>query len=468
MRLPITEFLKEYDADKEIVRLHMPGHKGKFADCSDDITEVQGADSLYEADDIIYESEKMTSELFGTRRTFYSTEGSSQVIKAMCYLAVRYAAAKTKDNTRTDFVIAASRNAHKSFINASMLMQFDIAWLPSEDEEYSICKCNVTPAGLRKYLTEYKEKSDKTLAAVFITSPDYLGNMLDIRGLSEVAHEFDTLLICDNAHGSYLKFVGGDMHPISNGADMTTDSAHKTLPVLTGGAYMHISKNAPEGLEAQARQGLLLFGSTSPSYKIMRSMDLALERINPQQYAECAEHMKELKDSLREMGIEIYGDEPLKLTIDLRHSDIDGNSLKKELREKKIVCEYGEPDFVVTMWSPFNEYPVEFDRFKKAVKEAIEAAEKNPDEAVIVAKRDSSAIRHKRFVLPEVVYQPYQTLLMKRKIVKVNADLEGEVAADNLTGCPPAITPIIAGERFSKDVIDILEFYGVEEIGILV
>ncbi|MBP5192759.1 MAG: aminotransferase class I/II-fold pyridoxal phosphate-dependent enzyme, partial [Eubacterium sp.] len=359
MRLPITEFLKEYDADKEIVRLHMPGHKGKFADCCDDITEVQGADSLYEADGIIAESEKLTSELFGTRRTFYSTEGSSQVIKTMCYLAIRYASKNSGDSTRTDYVIAASRNAHKSFINASMLMQFDIAWLPSEDDEYSICKCNVTPEGLRKYLTEYKKKSDKTLAAVFITSPDYLGNMLDIRELSKVAHEFNTLLICDNAHGSYLKFVGGDMHPISNGADMTTDSAHKTLPVLTGGAYLHISKNAPEGLEAQARQGLLLFGSTSPSYKIMRSLDLALERVIPEEYAKCAEHMEELKNELREMGIEVYGDEPFKLTMDLRHSDIDGNSLKKELHEKKIVCEYGEPDFVVTMWSPFNEYPVE-------------------------------------------------------------------------------------------------------------
>lgn len=467
MRLPITEFLKEYDADKEIVRLHMPGHKGKFADCCDDITEVQGADSLYEADGIIAESEKLTSELFGTRRTFYSTEGSSQVIKTMCYLAIRYASKNSGDSTRTDYVIAASRNAHKSFINASMLMQFDIAWLPSEDDEYSICKCNVTPEGLRRYLTEYKKNSNKTLAAVFITSPDYLGNMLDIRELSKVAHEFGTLLICDNAHGSYLKFVGGDMHPISIGADMTTDSAHKTLPVLTGGAYLHISKNAPEGLEAQARQGLLLFGSTSPSYKIMRSLDLALERVIPEEYAKCAEHMEELKNELRGMGIEVYGDEPFKLTMDLRHSDIDGNSLKKELHEKKIVCEYGEPDFVVTMWSPFNEYPVEFDRFKQAIKAAIEAAEKEPDEAAIVAKRDSSNIRHKKFVLPEVVYQPYQTLLMNKKIVKVSADLEGEIAADNLTGCPPAITPIIAGERFSRDVIDILEFYGVEEIGII-
>ena len=205
MKLPISEFLEKYDADKDIIRLHMPGHKGSFKDCCDDITEVYGADSLYEADSIIYESEKMTSELFGTRRTFYSTEGSSQVIKAMCYLAIKHASEATGDYSRGDYVIAASRNAHKSFINASMLLQFDIAWLPSEDEDYSICKCSVTPEGLRSFLTEYKKRSDKTLAAVFVTSPDYLGNMLDVKGLAEVAHEFSTLLICDNAHGSYIK-----------------------------------------------------------------------------------------------------------------------------------------------------------------------------------------------------------------------------------------------------------------------
>lgn len=461
MKLPISDFLDRYDADKEIIRLHMPGHKGKFEDCSDDITEVYGADSLYEADSIIYESEKLTSQLFDTRRTFYSTEGSSQVIKSMCYLALKHASEVTGIYSRGDYVIAASRNAHKSFINASILLGFDIAWLPSEDDDYSICKCSVTPEGLRAFLTNLKKHTDKTLAAVFVTSPDYLGNMLDIKGLAEVAHEFDTLLICDNAHGSYLKFVGEDLHPISLGADMTTDSAHKTLPVLTGGAYMHISKNAPAGLENPARQGMLLFGSTSPSYKIMKSMDKALGRINPQQYKEAAEHLAKLKSDLRDIGMKIYGKEPLKLTLDLRDMDLDGNYLFKEMRARKIICEYGEPDFVVTMWSPFNRFPEDTDRFLKAVKEIM--ATKEPESE----KRNNENIRHKKFSLPEVVYQPYETIFMQKKIVKVNEDLIGEIAADNLTGCPPAITPVIAGERIDKNIVDIMNFYGVEEIGVI-
>ena len=82
-------------------------------------------------------------------------------------------------------------------------------------------------------------------------------------------------------------------------------------------------------------------------------------------------------------------------------------------------------------------------------------------------KRDNDGFRKKRFNLPEVVYQPYETIFMQKKIVKVNDALVGEIAADNLTGCPPAITPVIAGERIDKDIIEIMNFYGVEEIGII-
>lgn len=472
MRLPICEFLDKYDSDKDIIRLHMPGHKGRFEDCSDDITEVYGADSLYEADSIILESEKMTADLFGTRRTFYSTEGSSQVIKSMCYLAIKYAGEKNKGYSRNQYAIAASRNAHKSFINASILLQFDIAWLSSEDEDYSICKCSVTPEGLRKFLTDFQEKNERTLAAVFVTSPDYLGNMLDIEGLAKVAHEFDALLICDNAHGSYLKFVGESLHPISLGADMTTDSAHKTLPVLTGGAYLHVSKTAPEGLEKEARQAMLLFGSTSPSYKIMKSMDRALERINKEIYVDAAEHLKKLKSDLQEMGIKIYGNEPLKLTMDMRKMPFDGNYLNSELRKRKIICEYGEPDFVVTMWSPFNKFPEDCDRFRNAIAEILESVKESKtdsstgEDGTTVA-RDSRGKRVKRFSLPEVVYQPYETFLMPKVIVKVDDSIIGEIAADNLTGCPPAITPVIAGEKINQNIVDIMKFYGVEEIGVL-
>ena len=85
--MTISDYINEY-SDSDTTRLHMPGHKGSFG-YRDDITEIKGADSLYTADGIIAQSERKTSELFGTRNTFYSTEGSSQVIKAMCFLAIQ-------------------------------------------------------------------------------------------------------------------------------------------------------------------------------------------------------------------------------------------------------------------------------------------------------------------------------------------------------------------------------------------
>ena len=58
-------------------------------------------------------------------------------------------------------------------------------------------------------------------------------------------------------------------------ADMCCDSAHKTLSVLTGGAYLHISKNAPAVLKENAERAMRLFASTSPSYLILQSLDKA-------------------------------------------------------------------------------------------------------------------------------------------------------------------------------------------------
>ena len=81
MEGPIADFLRAYAAS-HTARFHMPGHKGHGPlGCEAlDITEIQGADSLYEASGIIAQSERNAAALFGTGRTLYSTEGSSQCI----------------------------------------------------------------------------------------------------------------------------------------------------------------------------------------------------------------------------------------------------------------------------------------------------------------------------------------------------------------------------------------------------
>ena len=139
MNTPIADFVRVYQK-KNIARLHMPGHKGKiFCGCEAvDITEISGADSLYEAEGIIAESEANATKLFGTERTIYSTEGSSQCIRAMLYLALLNAKKSAKPK------VLATRNVHKVFVYAAALLDLEVEWILPEGNMHSLCSCSVS------------------------------------------------------------------------------------------------------------------------------------------------------------------------------------------------------------------------------------------------------------------------------------------------------------------------------------
>ena len=161
-------------------------------------------------------------------------------------------------------VLLAARNAHKALLYAAALLDFDIQWLwPAPDAAGALCTCPVEPEALSSALDELAAEG-RTLFGVYLTSPDYLGFVQDVAGLSAVCHAHGLPLLVDNAHGAYLHFLKeGSRHPIQLGADLCCDSAHKTLPVLTGGAYLHLGPSV-QADEAAVRNALALFGSTSP------------------------------------------------------------------------------------------------------------------------------------------------------------------------------------------------------------
>ena len=148
----------------------MPGHKGVGNVEKYDLTEVAGADSLYEASGIIKESEENASRLFDSI-TLYSTEGSSLAIRAMLYLALL-----CRGNGKKATVLAA-RNAHKVFVSAMALLDFDVEWLMADGASY--LSCAITKEDVAKKLADMEEKP----LAVYITSPDYLGNVADVEGI---------------------------------------------------------------------------------------------------------------------------------------------------------------------------------------------------------------------------------------------------------------------------------------------
>ena len=225
METPLVDFVRAY-ARREESRLHMPGHKGKAILGPEpwDITEIAGADDLSCPRGILLESERNATALFRSRHTYYLTGGSSQGVKTMVHLAAQ---------RRPGRGILAGRNAHKAFLHSCALLDLNPIWMTPEGS--SLCACPITPQVLETYIRQAEEP----LCAVYVTSPDYLGGMLDIAALAETAHRHGLPLLVDNAHGAYLSLFPG-MHPIAQGADLCCDSAHKTLPVLTGGAYLHV------------------------------------------------------------------------------------------------------------------------------------------------------------------------------------------------------------------------------------
>lgn len=462
MKTPIADFCRDY-AQSNTARLHMPGHKGEgpLGIEAIDLTEIRGADSLYEAEGIIAESEANASQLFGSRRTFYSAGGSSESIKAMCLLAVRQYR-KEHDGNGT---ILAGRNAHKSFLQACQLIGFDVRWLPSEEDAYSLCRCTITPEGLEQNLSLLREES-VPLAAVYVTSPDYLGNLLDVQGLAEVAHAYRVPLLVDNAHGAYLKFLPEDRHPMTLGADACADSAHKTLPILTGGGYLHIGTSAPEGFEDLAREAMCLFGSTSPSYLILQSLDLGndwIEKTAHTAFSKTAERVDAVKAVLKNEGLVLTGDEPLKVTIDCIASGVGpGTAFADRLRDFEVECEYADRDVVVLMFSPNNRNE-DYEKLSIAVHMLMQV------ERVRQASGESWNGAEKPFLstrLPTAVAKPSEILTRPVETVPVEESL-GRVAADTSMGCPPAVLPVVPGETIDRGVIEILNYYGIRTIKVL-
>ena len=433
MKTPIFDFVNSY-SNKNPHRLHMPGHKGKaFLGCESlDITEISGADSLFEADSIIKESEENATRLFGSLSTLYSTEGSTGSIKAMVYLAL-----KNRNNKDKKPIIAATRNAHKAFIYACALLDVDIYWIYGKGDAFSLCECNITK-------DDVKEAVENSGAfAVYLTSPDYLGNMLDIKDIANCLHNSDIPLLVDNAHGAYLHFLKNSLHPLDLGADMCCDSAHKTLPVLTGGAYLHINN---EKYLSGAKEALSLFCSTSPSYLILSSLDLANKYLSEgyrEKLSEFAHKLNALKVTLKNRGFVVLDGDPLKLTV-----KNFGAPLSKTLKERNIEWEYEAPDFTVLMFTPEN---------TDADLKAVENALINPP---AFKENELKALK------PKKVCSAREALFFESEKVDIKKAV-GRVLADVSVSCPPAVPILISGEEVSKEAVEIFRFYNIKEVNVI-
>ena len=456
MDTPIYDFVKQYVSGNP-VRLHMPGHKGIHGILGTeefDITEIDGADNLSAPFGIIEKSEKNAGKIFGCR-TFYSTEGSSLCIRAMLFLVKKYALCKGHSP-----LILAGRNAHKAFVNAAAVLDIDVEWIMQKECD-SYETCSITGGELETII-----KNGRKPDALYVTSPDYLGNMLDIKELAEVCHRNGVILLVDNAHGAYLKFLKKSLHPMDLGVDMCCDSAHKTLPVLTGGAYLNIADNDRGNSEEAcsfftkfARQALNVFASSSPSYLILESLDLCNGYLfQNTDIQNTADKILDLKQKLSETGYIVTGDEPLKITVSCPGPELNGTHLAELLKNKQIYVEYYDTEHVVMMFGS-RMGDKEFEKIEKTFMEISAdpdvsqylAEQKEYKETIINSFSTDSDIQPRKQL-------PKRAMTFKEAMFADSEELDakesvGRILAEPMLHCPPCVPLLVMGEVIDEETV---------------
>lgn len=431
-------------------RFHMPGHKGATDSplyevfgkaLGFDVTELQETDNLFEPQSAFYEAEKLAARTYGARDTLFCTGGSTLSIQTMLRLV-------TKGGGR----VLCARNCHKAVINALSLLGIEPIFVLPRPFDGSGLAGEIKASDIEKILSR-----ESDIAAVFITSPDYYGVISDIKAISEVSHKYGVPLLVDNAHGAHLISFDG-FHPMALGADLCCDSAHKTLPALTGASYLH--SNLESITHDDAKEAMMLFGSTSPSYLISLSLDIArlfIDTDGKKAFTDLAKKVADIRAFCDKLGFFTPKEakfDPVRIIIDTASRGVTGDDAAEILRKKGISPEMSDKRHLVLIPSPFNS-DEDFERLKAAL---AALPLKNP-----LAKDCDFDIYDS---LPERKVGLREALFLDSETVDIEKSA-GRIAAETRCPCPPCIPVVMPGEVISAKTAGYLKSYGVLSIKVL-
>ena len=245
--------------------LHMPGHKRRVAPAEGlgcyawDVTEIDGADDLHDADGILAAAMARTAALYGARRCWYLVGGSTVGLLAGIRALAPFGS-----------TVLVARNCHKAVYHAIELGHLTAHYLtPPVDPQFGVYG-SVRPADVAAALD-----ADPAVRCVILTSPTYEGVLRDARSIAQICHAHGVPLLVDEAHGAhYLPLAaphGWQGGAVAAGADLVVQSAHKTLPSLTQTAFLQLNGTLADPAEVERQ--LDVFETSSPSYPLMVSLD---------------------------------------------------------------------------------------------------------------------------------------------------------------------------------------------------
>lgn len=440
---------------------HMPGHKRAQLNFANpyqiDVTEIEGFDHLYHAEDILLESQKRLQNMYQSKKSYYLVNGSTGGI-----LSAVGASIKSGD----EVIIA--RNCHKSVYNAIKLFQLKAHYIYPQFMECGILG-KIVPEQLEEMM-----KKNPNVKLVVITSPTYDGVVSDIQRIADITHKYDAILIVDEAHGAHFSlssyFPESSIH---QGADLVIHSLHKTLPSFTQTAALHVASDRTDCRKLE--EMLEIFQSSSPSYVLMAGIDRCvriMERSGKQLFDSYQEKLLQFYKScanLRHLRVMTENDYKAydvpavdhgKILIQTRHKNINGVKLYHLLLEKyHLQMEMNSAQYVLAMTSIMDTQEgfdrlfwalLEIDRDLELMTDKTkESKEENETNELSEFLKEIYAIREKVMEISDVEHYNIEETVLSSST--------GKICAEYVYLYPPGIPMIVPGEKISDPFIHVIE-----------
>lgn len=398
------------NAQSKHLSFHTPGHKiGSW-----DITELSFSDNLSSPKGCIAEAEKEIAEILGAAKSFILTDGSTSGILSMLY-AAKSLGVKT---------VAFCESSHKSVWNGCKLL------------------------GLSPLIYEQNSKNEGTMSAMnaifdgadalFFTSPDYYGNVIDLARIREYCDKTGKLFLIDGAHGGHLHF--DKTRYAGSCADLWVDGVHKSLPAFTQGAVVSART---EALAEKLREAVDIFRTTSPSYPIMASVEYAVKYPRNEELEKRAwalqKHPRVLKNDDWTKVCALFGENAFEA--------------EKELESERVYPEFCDGNVVMFYLSPAT----------------------STDALKTLESRLKSLFEKYPYHSKKEIQRVHAPLIFDKNAKTEWVELEraaGKICAANCGLFPPCTPLILAGERITKEKINLLQradnVFGIQADKILV
>lgn len=438
-RIPLAEHLQAF-AKSNPISFHVPGHKhGQIfspAYQTDfqhmlrwDVTEITGMDDLHAPTGVIAEAESLAADFFKAAHTFFLVGGSTAG-----NLAMILAACKQGEK------ILVQRNCHKSVMNGLELAGAKPVFLAPDWDD-----------NVKRYTNPSYETVEAAIAqhpdaqALVLTYPDYFGQTYHLKKMIDKAHQYNIPVLVDEAHG--VHFALGDPFPASAiqlGADAVVHSAHKMAPAMTMASYLHIV--TPRIDHAQIAHYLQIIQSSSPSYVLMASLDIARHFLanfseeNRIKTIESVEHVKNMF-SVFPFWEMVSSADPLKLTFHVKHP-LSTKSVANSLEKAGIFPELATDEQILFVHglAPFEQIEMLEKRLK-----TIGHPLKNSVNRATIERADFFPEKIQELDLSYQEMKNYTTYLVPMK------ESVGEIAAEAVIPYPPGIPLLLKGERIKQE-----------------